>query len=630
LFFILYASVAQAAPLDSLLQLLPHTKEDTAAVLLYIDIGENYRKSGKLQPAAEYHLKAQALSGKLNYLHGLYYASDYYSFILYQQGKYDEAIAQNKKMLALAHKHSDNYQAAIEQWNIGACYLLKGFNETAMSCYLEALEYFEDNDYREETGQLYNQIKSIYALIGKYDYAIRYGQKSLEMQTDTLSDAFGYSLQSLATSYHSLRPPEDEKALACLQKALRIASLNNNAVLEANVHNAMGNILFRQNRTDESAVEYLKAIAVFKADAYPREFCVANIGLGKVAMFRKKFAEAEAAANRNLQIAQSHGIRSEEKNAISFLWELAAARGDFAARNRWKVALDSVQAILVNESMLRAVEELNVKYETERKELQIQALEKERALLRGLSIAVVAVLLLALAALFLLWRWIEQKRLFMEREIMRLEQEKLLIATQSQLDGELKERIRIARDLHDGLGGMLTGLKLNLESVRQVASFDNLGVDRFNNAIKILDDSMLELRRVSNHLMPDALSKHGLRKAVAEFCNVPSGKIVFDWYGSDERLKPQLEEVVYRISYELVNNALKHARASQIQVQIMQELHRIALIVQDNGVGFDTSIAGKGMGLGNIRTRVASLGGHFHISSEIGGGTEAIAEFVIE
>ncbi|MDR0368900.1 MAG: tetratricopeptide repeat protein, partial [Bacteroidales bacterium] len=175
------ATFAQATRLDSLLQLLPSAKVDTSAVLLYIDLGEYYWKSGDLQSSAAYHLKAQAISRELNYLHGLFYSSDYYSFILNRQGLYDSAIAVNREMLEVAIRHSDVYQAAIEKENIGAGYLNKGFNETALAYCMESLGYFEKNNYWEEAGELYNLIQAAYTRMGRYEEAVPYGEKALAL-----------------------------------------------------------------------------------------------------------------------------------------------------------------------------------------------------------------------------------------------------------------------------------------------------------------------------------------------------------------------------------------------------------------------------------------------------------------
>jgi signal transduction histidine kinase len=280
---------------------------------------------------------------------------------------------------------------------------------------------------------------------------------------------------------------------------------------------------------------------------------------------------------------------------------------------------------------------MQTKYETEKKELKISVLEEERRLMIWLSIAGGAVLLLALAVSLFLWRWTvqkkrlaEQQKQLAEQQIKQLEQEKQLIATQALLDGETHERARLARDLHDGLGGILTGVKLQLQEMIKGVQLGYDHVVQFDRALELVDKSVHEMRRVSHHLMPDSLSRFGLKPAVDDFCRSLPQSIVFDYFGDETRLDPKLEVLIYRCIHELVNNALKHAGASQIMVQIMQEQNRIAFTVQDNGCGFDPLAAeSKGSGLQNIRTRIASFGGNIHIDSQVGEGTEINVELSI-
>ena len=227
-----------------------------------------------------------------------------------------------------------------------------------------------------------------------------------------------------------------------------------------------------------------------------------------------------------------------------------------------------------------------------------------------LSIAAGAVLLLAMATLFFLWRWSVGRR--------------RIVATQALLDGETAERVRLARDLHDGLGSMLTGIRLSLENLQGTAGAD------VAPSLDMLRESTQELRRISHHLMPNALESEGLKPALATFCrSLPA--VQFGWFGSDERVEAQMEVVIYRIVYELVNNALKHSGASQIGVQVMRETDYIAFTVRDNGCGFDTAEAeSRGMGLRNIRDRVASGGGRILVDSRPGEGTEINVNFKVK
>jgi signal transduction histidine kinase len=286
--------------------------------------------------------------------------------------------------------------------------------------------------------------------------------------------------------------------------------------------------------------------------------------------------------------------------------------------------------------MLRAVEELKIKYETEKKEIKISDLEEEKRLIIWLGVAGGAVLLLALAAFFSLWRWTVQKKRLAEsqrelakQQVKQLEQEKQLIATQAVLDGEVQERIRIARDLHDSLGSILAAAKYNMLGIKQISTLGEKDVECYNKAVSLLNDSINEMRRVAHHLMPDALSRFGLKPAIGDFCTALPA-VQFVWYGEESRLDPKLEEMVYRIVHELIGNALKHSGASHILVQIVQEPDRIALTVEDNGKGFNPEVITAGMGLANVRTRVTSFGGILNIDSKAGVGTEINVELRVE
>jgi two-component system, NarL family, sensor kinase len=132
--------------------------------------------------------------------------------------------------------------------------------------------------------------------------------------------------------------------------------------------------------------------------------------------------------------------------------------------------------------------------------------------------------------------------------------------------------------------------------------------------------------------MPETLFKDGLKQTLSDFCEgVAAGAISvkFAFYGIEKRFDEKLEIASYQIILELVSNAIKHAEATEIAVQLVSEEERLSITVQDNGKGIDSDAQNlsEGKGLANIRSRVASFGGHFDLSSEHGKGTEAIIEF---
>jgi two-component system, NarL family, sensor kinase len=273
----------------------------------------------------------------------------------------------------------------------------------------------------------------------------------------------------------------------------------------------------------------------------------------------------------------------------------------------------------------QSMSELEVKYETEKGRQQVLLLNKEKRLMKWYFFVGIAFLLMVVLLLFL---WLlnlnNQKKLSAEK-LKNAEQQNLLIATQAVLDGETNERSRIARDLHDSLGGMLAVVKLNLHDVRKMALLEEEDMKHFGNALDMLDKSIAELRRVAHHMMPESLLRYGLKVAVADFCSSIQ-MVSFHFYGVEERFESKLEILLYRSVHELVHNALKHADCTEINVQMVQEADRLSLTVHDNGKGFDVELGCKGMGLQNIKQRVSVFKGSFTVYSKPGEGTEANIE----
>ena len=192
------------------------------------------------------------------------------------------------------------------------------------------------------------------------------------------------------------------------------------------------------------------------------------------------------------------------------------------------------------------------------------------------------------------------------------------------LEGQEQERGRLARDLHDGLGGLLSGTKLQLSSLdsHQSGSIK----EGISKSIIQIDGAVEELRRVAHNLMPDLLIKYGLEAAIKEFASRMSSnalEIHTEFIGYTDSLSEERQLIIYRIIQELVNNAIKHADASEIIIQISEEDDVLNLTVEDNGKGFDPTVSEvrKTAGFHNIESRVRFLKGTMNITSELNIGT---------
>jgi signal transduction histidine kinase len=224
-------------------------------------------------------------------------------------------------------------------------------------------------------------------------------------------------------------------------------------------------------------------------------------------------------------------------------------------------------------------------------------------------------------------RLLKQNELLQSRRIRELEKERQLVAAHAVMKGQEQERSRLARDLHDGVGGLLSGIKLSLSTMKGNVFLSEENVDAFNHILTQLDQSIGELRRVSHNMMPEALIKYGLKESLENYCeNLSlSGKIKvqFQAYGMEQRMEQNTEIVLYRIVQELLNNVIKHAEAKHVLIQLMREGERFSLTVEDDGKGFDAQETEKkgGAGLANIKARVDYLGGEVDFHSVPGDGT---------
>nr|WP_286435455.1 ATP-binding protein [Myroides odoratimimus] len=188
----------------------------------------------------------------------------------------------------------------------------------------------------------------------------------------------------------------------------------------------------------------------------------------------------------------------------------------------------------------------------------------------------------------------------------------------------------MARDLHDGLGGLLSGTKLHLTQLNdKVEGQAKQGLDKSINQI---DAAVTELRKVAHNLMPDLLVNYGLKEALDEFGIRMSNDtldIHIEFLSYTNSLSQDQQLLVYRIIQELVNNAIKHAAASQIIIQLVEEEHEIIVTVEDDGRGFDINKLDlkKSAGFHNIQSRIQFMKGTLAVHSEENIGTSVEFKF---
>lgn len=335
-----------------------------------------------------------------------------------------------------------------------------------------------------------------------------------------------------------------------------------------------------------------------------------------------------------------NNIADQEKIILKSLFEFYNAAGEYknAASTADTLFMlgDSLSAIRNNNRRII----VNALFESEQNAKQISSLQQQNELsklqlkqkstvnyiLGGTAIALLLISLLGFANH-------RQKKKLQQQRIAELEKEKKLLATEAILKGQEEERSRLAKDLHDGLGGMLSGTKYSFSNLKDNLLMTPDNQRGFERGLDMLDASISELRRVAHSMMPEALTKYGLNAALKDFCTGinSSGvlKVVYQSYSIEDLATEQSTSIsIYRIIQELLNNIIKHAAASQAVVQVNKEDNRLMITVEDNGKGFDTALITEtnGIGWSNIQKRLNYLKAKTDVQSSAGKGSSVNIE----
>lgn len=326
------------------------------------------------------------------------------------------------------------------------------------------------------------------------------------------------------------------------------------------------------------------------------------------------------------------------------LYENSKSRGDLTGALQYLERHSEIRDSLLSDENTNRISELNIKFETAQKDHEIEQqkikLNQER---RDRNFFILlALMLFAMAIIILIYfrnrarssqRIAEQQKVIHRQETEQMQKEKEVAELTATLESQEKERNRIARDLHDGLGSMMSGISSQIEYLRAQPAIEQVSQPYLAQLKDMVKDATSELRRTSYELMPAKLLRQGLEPAIRDLClNLlvkngiePSLEISADLIS----LHPEEQLTLYRIIQELLNNIVKHAAARHVLIQFTRFDNELSLVVEDDGKGFDvaTKKLDGGLGLGSLGSRVNLLKGFLDIASTPGEGTTVTVNF---
>lgn len=630
---------AQQHLVDSILKELKQDLPDTTRAISMMRLAIDY----ELVDTAKAHIAYKeairfAKSKEMYYQLGRIYQN--HAFLYGSASRFEESIACLDTAI-LNYQRSDHPNTAKMLANayndMGTKYKTINETEKAVEYYLKGIGLLEKAGMNNELVTPYCNLSNTFGDIGDPKRQNEYGYKALAAAKKTgIGQKIFMACFILANAYVHTQQNNLEMAKKYIDTAgmyFDPKALINSPDIQVSYYLVRAQVFRQTERFDSAEYYFKKCYSVAEQYNYGYGKAEAQLQLGGVYIQQQKFDEAEKYLLAGIRQADSIGYYNMLDEGYRYLADVYAATGRYKQayeyHQKYKEVSDSVTSL----DAKKYIQELERKYEISKKDqqllLQQTQLQKRKTLIYILIASAVALILIAL----LIYRNLNHRRRLQQQRIIELETKEQLTATEAILKGEEQERTRLAKDLHDGLGGMLSGIKFSFQTMKGNLIMTPENQQVFERSVDMIDGSIKEMRRVAHNMMPEALVKFGLNTALKDYCNEinQSGalNISFQSIGMDNVEIDQTTAVnIYRIIQELINNTLKHAAARHAIVQISKKDGVISITVEDDGKGFDpqTLKGARGIGWTNIQSRIDYLKGTIDIQSEPGKGVSVHVE----
>ncbi len=663
-------STAQSSRTDSLNAALKELGEDTLRVNTLNALCWEQRVSLP-ETALQLGKEAATLAAKLEFKNGEAKARNNMGVIYHLQGKYDKAMLHYKQAVGLYQQARNDRGLAAVLGNLASVWQAKGDYTAALDYYGQSINAAQRAGDRQRLAIALGSIGIIYYDLGFYEKSLGFYLQSLSIRED-LGDKQGmaYALGNIGLVFDAQR--NYPKALEYYYRSLRIRQqLGDKPGIATSLIN-IGMVHYVQQHTNEARDYFTQALRISEECGFKKGVSAALQNLGDVYREQKEFLTAEEYFEKALFINSemedmlgmanawhSMGLvnkeRGKSQEALKYftksdsiarqmankeiicknLFEISqvhAKMGNF--QKAWEGMGDYAKmkdSLYSEESMIKMAD-MEVKYESDKKEQEIRDLSKEKEL-QEVKIERNYILFYMSGALFLLLLGLSITLFYGYRHKQKIRRLTLIRESEMALrnmvvETEERERKRFAKDLHDGLGPLLSAVKIYVNELQDAETPEEEKASMLKYVNDLIDEAVRDTRTIANNLMPTMIADYGLIRALETFCEkIRRSKVLNISMNANvlqTRLDPTLEITLYRVILELINNTLKHSGAKNIDLHILETAENIEISYKDDGCGFDVKAMQNspeaGLGLKNIVNRIASADGHCEFRSEKGKG----------
>lgn len=642
LLFTNYVVSGQNSFLDSLRTKIQVEKNDTEKVRMLVQLGNRIRTLDTIESwKCQKEIVQIAKATKNEFFIGQSY---FLAATLFINNQPLQAIANYEKAIKIFAKYPTNRKAIISlasaYINLGLIHYRNSDSETAIYYYMKAEDdYLKNDPNNTDLAIIYSNLSIAYGTINKYDQALIYSKKGLDRARKG-KDKLNLMNALFAHGGNLVNAKRGNSGLALLDSSKKMA-IQMNDLYTTYSSDFMTAMYYYNNKLYHRAIEYYTKCLEF-AKKYNSTPDIGNNFLNIAANEAELKLPRQAATHLDSSAKYLDYSKPSVAKQMYFenYAEVYKQLGNFTKAFAFKDSVGVIKELLYQEDNIKQLEFRQARYKYEKQQEEINQLEIDKKIQQltiehknTLNYFLIGSAFTLLLIILLIYRNFKQKQKLHQQRINELETEKQLEAAEAVVKGEEQERTRLAKDLHDGLGGMLSGIKYSFTTMKGNLVMTPENHQAFERSMDMLDSSIREMRRVAHNMMPEALVRFGLDTALKDFCNDinQSGalKINYQSIGLENvTIDHTISITLYRIVQELINNTMKHAKATSAIVQITKSNGLLSVTVEDDGSGFDTSIlkSNKGIGWVNIQSRVEFLKGKMDIRSKVGEGTSVQIE----
>lgn len=605
-------------------------QHDTLLVKSYNELTWQYRNVDKSK-AISYGNKAIELGSKLDFKKGIAQAYNDLGIIYYDQQDFDTAITLYHKAYDIRIQLNDKKGVAALYNKIGIVFQKRAKFDSALIYAQKALTLYEE--LKDKVGISYslNNIGIVNQNVGNIDIALKYQEQSIAIKEE-IHDRLGLAGSYINVGNIYVIKKDMEKAREYYTKGEAMSReigdpeyLSNSVNNLASLYQKIGDYKKALPLAEESF-----DIRTKLGDTKGQVSCLVN--MGSILTSDKQYKLAEEKYLLGLKLADTLASCLPEKaNIYNGLSKLYEATGDYKRSMEMARLTIQYNDSIYTTDMNKRFSEMETKYQTVKKDKEIEKQQREitekKYELAKKQYWLYGSIGLALLGGLLGYSYYRRYRLRQEKRLQDEVIRQQDLSTKAVIVAEENERRRIAAELHDGVGQMMSAAKMNLSAFEHELNFSSeQQKTAFEKTLSLIDESCKEVRSVSHQMMPNALLKSGLASAIKEFIDKIDSRIIkitLHTEGLNERLDSNTETVLYRVIQECVNNVIKHSGANLLDISLINDKDGISATVEDNGKGFDAGDKQKfeGIGLKNIITRIQYLKGTVDFDSAPGKGT---------